>query len=167
MRVMYIPTRNNDFEDTADTIRMWGQITGADEKAEEVADEFEEEVDFIRDLIDENIDDGPSVFFSAGGMWTAGPNTLIGEVLDLLKLDNIAFDVDGFEQLSPEVLVERNPDVIVTFEPGFFSDNPAFSDIEAVKSDRFVGSPDELNIAGPRFPKGIEKLAEEIYPELC
>jgi ABC-type Fe3+-hydroxamate transport system substrate-binding protein len=84
----------------------------------------------------------------------------------LLKLENIAFDVDGFEQLNPEVLVARNPDIIVTLTPDFFRDNPAFSDINAVKNDMFVNDPGELSIAGPRFPKGIEKLAEEIYPEL-
>ncbi|MCH8062612.1 MAG: ABC transporter substrate-binding protein [Chloroflexi bacterium] len=168
LRVMFIPTRNNEFEDTADTIRMWGDITGAVVEAEEVAQEFADEVDALKELIEDKIDDGPSVFFSAGGMWTPGPNSLIGEVLDLLHLESISFDVDGFEQLSPEVLVERNPDVIVAFETDFdfFRDNPAFSDIEAVKNDAFVKAPDELNISGPRYPRGIEKLAEAIYPEL-
>ena len=166
LNVMFIPTRNNEFEDTADTIRMWGDITGAVDKAEKAAKDFEDDVEELKQLIEDNVDEGPSVFFSAGGMWTPGPNTLMGEVIDLLKMKNIGFDVNGFEQLSPEVLVERDPEVIVTFEPDFFRDNPAFADVAAVKNDMFFNSPDELNIAGPRFPKGIEKLAKDIYPEL-
>ena len=166
LKVLLIPTRNNDFEDTANTIRMWGKITGAVDAAEEVAQEFEDEVDELKELIEENIDEGPSVFYSIFEMWAAGPNTLIGEVVDLLRLENIAFDVDGFKQMNTEVLVARNPDIIVTLTQDFFRDNPAFSEINAVKNDMFVNDPGELSISGPRFPKGIEKLAEAIYPEL-
>ena len=63
---------------------MWGDIMDSVEKAEKVAQEFEDEVNDLRVLVDGNIDEGPSVFYSIFEMWAAGPNTLIGEVVDLL-----------------------------------------------------------------------------------
>ena len=166
MKVLFIESLNNDFLATADMVRMWGRITGAVDEAEAVATDFEDRVQAIADTM-APISATPTVFQDVGGMWTPGDNTLIGEVFELLRLDNIASDVDGYAQISPEVVVERNPMVVITTDVEGFKSNPAFAKVSAVENDRVFSLPsDDLSQAGPRFVRGIEDLAKMVYPQI-
>jgi iron complex transport system substrate-binding protein len=91
----------------------------------------------------------------------------VGEVFDLLKLRNIAHDVTGYAQLSPEQVVERNPDLIIALDPRAIIDTPAFKDVAAVKNGTVIAlENDPLSVAGPRFVDGIEAVAKAAYPDL-
>ena len=164
LKVLYLKSLGYDFRKVADNVRVWGNITGSVDAAEAVASQFEARVARIEEAMAKR-GDGPSVFQDEGSLWTPGPDTLIGEVFDLLKLRNIAHDVSGYAQLSPEIIVERDPEIIIASYGDAISDDPAFKDLAAVKNNRvFVPSSDALSIAGPRFVGGIEDLAEWIYP---
>ena len=166
LKVLYLETLNSDFIKVADTIRLWGRITGSPDRAETVAAEFEARVDDVRTRL-ADIDQGPSIFRDEGGRWTPGPDTLTGEVFELLKLRNVAHDVQGFAQMSPELIVERDPEYLVVSSYSDMADNPAFTDVSAIANDRIIileGEP--LSVAGPRFVDGIEALARAIYPDL-
>ena len=166
LKVLYLETLSSDFTKVADTIRLWGRITGSPGRAEAVAAEFEDRVDDIRARL-AVVDRGPSIFRDEGGLWTPGPDTLTGEVFDLLKLQNIAHDMTGFAQISPELIVERDPEYIVVSSFSDMADNPAFEDVSAIANNRIIlleGEP--LSVAGPRFVEGIEALAEAVYPDL-
>ena len=166
LRVLYIKTLNNDFTKVADLIRMWGRITGAVYAAEEVALDFEERVNAVERTA-QGREHGPSVLLEVGGLWSAGPDTLIGEVFDLLKFRNIAHDVTGYAQISPEVIVERDPAVIISAYPDSIIGNEAFHGVKAVRDGKvYQLSTDALSIAGPRFVAGIEELAGLVYPDL-
>ena len=166
LKVLYLKSLEDDFTKVADNIRLWGRITGSQAAAETVAAEFESRVQKIRDTMAPQ-PDGPSVFQDEGDLWTPGPDTLIAEVFEFLKLQNIAHDVSGYAQLSPEVIVERDPGVVIASYGDTFSANLAFQSVSAVEGNRvFVPSSDALSIAGPRFVDGIEELAKWVYPEL-
>ena len=166
LKVLYLKSLEDDFIKVADNIRLWGRITGSQAAAETVAAEFESRVKNIRETMAPQ-PDGPSVFQDEGELWTPGPDTLIAGVFELLKLQNIAHDVSGYAQLSPEVIVERDPEVVIASYGDTFSANPAFQSVSAVEGNRvFVPSSGALSIAGPRFVDGIEELAEWVYPEL-
>ena len=64
------------------------------------------------------------------------------------------------------MVVARDPEIIFTFDPSFFTGNPAYSGVSAVKNGQILAPNNLLNIAGPRFVDGIEQLAEQIYPDL-
>ena len=166
LKVLYLKSLSNDFRTTADLIRMWGRIAAAPEEAENVAGDFETRVAAVEERL-VGLDRGPSIFQDVGGFWTPGPDTLMGEVFDLLKLSNIAHDISGYAQISPELIVERDPDIVITADPESMNGNQAFVEVSAVKADRVVmlGS-DALSLAGPRFVDGIEELAKLAYPEL-
>ena len=166
LKVLYLKTLNFDFIKVADSIRTWGRITGDPAAAERVATEFEARVAAVKDTM-ASFDGGLSVFQDVGGFWTPGPDTLVGEVFDLLRLQNIAHDVSGYAQLSPEVIVERDPQLILTADGTSILENPAFKDVSAVKNGQVLelGS-NPLSIAGPRFVDGIEELARLVYPAL-
>ena len=166
LNVLYIETLTDDLEKTADVIRLWGDIVGSPEPAETLAADFKARVDAIKTAL-AGVDQGPSVFRDEGGLWSSGPDTLMGEVFDLLKLQNIAHDVTGFAQVSPEIIVERDPEFLVISSFSDMTENPAFKDISAIANDRIIrleGEP--LSVAGPRFIEGIETLAKAIYPDL-
>ena len=107
------------------------------------------------------------MLFRSGGLCSPGSGTLMNEVFNLLKLHNIAFDVSGYGQLSPEVIVDRNPQIIIASYGDTISTNPVFKGVEAVKNSRvYVPNSDALSVAGPRFIEGIEEMAEWVYPGL-
>ena len=166
LKVLYQKSLSADFRGVADNIRMWGRITGSPEAAEKVAVQFEARVDRIEEVMATHVG-GLTVFQDEGQLWTPGPDTLMGEVFELLKLQNIAYDVSGYAQLSSEVIVERDPAVVIASYGDTISDNPGFENVTAVKSKRvLVPQSDALSIAGPRFIDGIEELAKWLYPDL-
>ena len=166
LRVLFIPTLSDDFNKVADRIRLWGEIVGNPASAEAVASDFEERVKAITVTM-ADYTAGPSVFQDEGALWTPGQGTLIQQVFDVLKLENIAFDVVGYEQFSPELIVERDPGVIIGSYGDSISDDPVFKDLLAVQNGSvYVPTSDALSIAGPRFIQGIEELARWIYPGL-
>ena len=69
-------------------------------------------------------------------------------------------------QISREIIVDRNPDIIITSNIESITKDPAFNDINAVLNNRVYSlSSDALSIGGPRFIEGIEELAQLIYSE--
>ncbi len=166
LKVLYVETLAQDFTKVADNVRLWGQIIGNPDAAEAVARDFEVRVEAIRAAM-EQIEAGPTIFQDVGGFWTPGAGTLVQEVFDLLKLENIAAEIEGYAQLSPEVIVEKDPAVIISGSPESFSDDPAFENVRAVKDGAIysLGS-DALSIAGPRFVEGIEEIFRLVYPDL-
>ena len=164
LKVLYIPSLTDDFEKIAEHIRAWGRIVGNPDSAEAVARDFEGRVASIRETM-EPVGAGPKVLQDVGGFWTPGKGTMMQEVFDLLKLENVAHDIDGYAQISPEVIVERDPTVIITSSPESFTDEPAFESVRAVRHGNLVtlGS-DALSVQGPRFIKGVEEMARLVYP---
>ena len=164
LKVLYIPTLTDGFEIIADSIRMWGRVVGNPSAAEDVATDFETRVAAIHETM-EPVGAGPTVLQDVGGFWTPGQGTMMQEVFDLLKLENVAYDIEGYAQISPEVIVERDPTVIFTSNPSDFSDEPAFESVRAVRHGTLLTlSSDALSIQGPRFIEGVEELARLVYP---
>ena len=165
LKVLYRQTLSDDFTRVADTIRLWGRITDRPEGAAAAAQRFEQRVAAITVRM-AAVAAGPRVFQDVGGFWTPGTGTLMQEVFELLKLENIAAGVDGYAQLSPEIIAARDPQLIITATPDTY-DHPGLQQVAAVRNDAFcVLSSDALSIAGPRFVDGIDELARCVYPEV-
>ena len=166
LKVLYIPTLSDDFAKVADNIRLWGRIVGNPNDAEKVALEFEAKLDHIKEVM-APIGAGPTVFQDVGSYWTPGSGTLMQEVFDLLRLENIAADIEGYAQISPEVIVEKDPNVIITSSPDTLLGEPALAEVWAVRNEAFyTPSSDALSIPGPRFIDGVDELARWVYPGL-
>jgi len=147
LKVLYLKSLQEDVARVAENIRLWGRIVGNQKGAQAAAVEFESRVMKVIETMRDKIE-GPKVF-------------------DILKMQNIAHDISGYAQLSPEILVERDPEVVIASYGDNISDNPALAGVTAVKTRRvFVPSSDALSIAGPRFVEGMEELARWVYPDL-
>ena len=164
LRVLLIETVGDDFTKLSDQFRLWGRITGSVDEAERLASNFEYRIAEIEKIL-QPYGDGPSVFQDVGGLWTPGDNTLMGSVFRLLKLNNIAQDINGYGQISPEVIVDRNPQYIITPNKDNFVGNPMFNHLVAVRNNAvFTIGEEFLGISGPRFVLGVEEMAKKFYP---
>ena len=169
INVLYIDSPNTP-DGIPEQMRIWGQITGNVAAAEKIVEDFESRLQVVVDKL-ASLEQGPRLFHDDSLFFTSGTDTILGEVYSLLKAENIAHDISGYGQLSPEVIVERDPEVIITTFAGMsqeYMDNPAFQGVSAVKNGRvYLIQPDGIvSVFGTRFVEGIENLAKLIYPDL-
>lgn len=169
VKVLYIETPVS-LDGIVEQVHLWGRVTDNGGAAKLVAADFESRLNDVEDRL-AALERGPRIFHDDSLLYTRGPDTLLGQVYTLLKAENIAHDLSGYGQLSPEVIVERDPEVIITTaadRPQDFIDDPAFRGVSAVKNGRvYVIEPQGLvSVAGTRFVGGIELLAKLIHPDL-
>ena len=144
-----------------DRIRLWGRILRNEEAADRVATDFETKVKALEDRV-ASVEVGPRLFHDDSEFFTRGPDTLLGRAYSLLKAQNIA--EGGYGQLSPEVLVDRDPEVIITtFPAGLLAikDNPVLQGVSAVRDGRVYAvdaAATSISVAGPRFVEAMEEL---------
>ena len=171
LKVLYIKSLTHGFTQVADQIRMWGAITGAMDEAERAAADFDARVAAIQEKMEE-VELTRTIYSHGFDWWTPGRNTLVNDVFELLKLENVA-DFEGYLQINPEVIVANEPDIVMADSVESVADSPAlstlhlFEDPEHIADHIFVMSEgNSFNIAGPRFLDAVEEMAAWVYPEL-
>jgi len=156
-----------------DQIRLLGQVTDHVQEAEELVAEMQDRVDAIEEAL-ADVEQGPRIFHEVDAMlYTAAPDSFVGGLYKILKAQNIAAGADQpFPQLSQEVIIERDPEVIILADgaygesPDTVKARPGWGSISAVRSDRiFVIDPDIVSRPGPRCVDALEALAEYLYPK--
>ena len=167
IKVLYLKSPEN-LEEVLERIRLWGRIVSAEDKAESVASDMQRKLDSTKARL-HRLRQGPRVLHEVGDLWTTGNNTFVGQIYAFLGAENVAEEIDGWAQISPEVIVERDPQVIITTYPDgpkAFKDNPAFSGVSAVKQNRVATvDPSLLSVEGPRIVDAVEELAKLLYPD--
>src|SRR5699024_6453822 len=115
------------------------------------------------------------VEFSPG--WTVGSGEFLDELITTAGGINIASDLQGWNEINEEKVIEADPDVIiyakdmVDFDTDetldtIIKSRDGWDKITAMKDDRLV--PIEDNIVtriGPRVTDALKQFAEAIYPD--
>lgn len=163
------------FEDVLDRIGFIGRVTGAAEAADKLTAELRGRVQRVRDaLAGLGPDQRPKVFYEVwyDPLFTVGPGGFIHDLIQLAGGRNIAADAtEDWPLFSPEVVVERNPDVIVTtfqetVEQIRAGQRAGWDAIAAVQAGRiFVIDQDIFVRPGPRLVEGLETLARYLHPD--
>ena len=166
LRTLYLKSLSHGFEQIAGQIRMWGRITGGVEAAEHAAADFEARVAAIRGKL-EAVETTRTVYAHGSGYWTPGRETLMNDVFELLKLENIA-GFAGYQQISPEVIAAGNPDIVTAGSVEEAAGDPVLVALPAVMESRVfvLGEGRTFSVAGPRFIDAVEELAAWAHPEL-
>ncbi len=167
--VVYL-TSPATFEEVADRMRLWGRLVNKPDAGEELARRFEQALHAVKRKV-ASLRDGPRVFhYEGSGLWTSGSGTLTHEVYMLLKVNNIFSDISGWKQVSPEAIIARDPQVVISVRldgPEAMKSDPAFQAVSAVKAGKlFVVDGALLSVPGPRLVQGIEQVARLLYPDL-
>jgi iron complex transport system substrate-binding protein len=169
--VLYLEVPN-DIAGVYDEIELFGRISGKSKEAEELVTSMKDRQDGIVKKVGNAT--GPRVYHELDTTYfSVGPNSFVGDFYKQLGASNIVTEADGdYPQLSPEVIIQRNPQVIVLADedtmvtPDEAKQRPGWSVIDAVKNSRVCNvDPDLIERPGPRVVDGLEELAKCLYPE--
>jgi iron complex transport system substrate-binding protein len=166
------------FEEVYSSIEMIGKATGADEQAQKTISEMKGDLQAVKDKTAEAAGNGKkSVFVEVSPspeIFTAGSNTFMDEMVDLINADNAAEEQEGWVQMNEEAVIALNPEVIVTTY-GYYTENAkelvlsreGWGDVPAIKNENVYDVHSDLvTRTGPRLVQGVEELAKAVYPEL-
>ena len=166
-------------DDTADVFRSIGQIgvlTGRNRAADSLAAEIRGKLRSVRNSVAGR--PTPSVFYV---VWddppmTAGPNTFIGQLVELAGGRTIFPDVPvNWPSVSLEEIVRRQPDVILlpqgenpTRSLETLRATPGWRELKAVREGRVARVPADLvNRPGPHIGEAARVLRDAFHPELA
>lgn len=163
------------FDDVLDRIDLIGRVTGAREAAGKLTAELRGRVQAVTGaLAGLAEDERPKVFVEIwyDPLFTAGPGAFIHDLIGLAGGVNIAADAgEAWPQYSPEDVVAKNPDAIVTFfqetvDQIKAGQRPGWDRIAAVENGRIlVIDQNILSRPGPRLVEGLETLARFLHPD--
>lgn len=160
------------------SIKSLGELFDRNEEAEALIAHFEAEVNETLEGIKEK--ESPKVlilFGFPGNYLVATPSSFVGQMVELLGGNNVVEDASmAYAQANLEALLMEKPDVILRMTHGVkedviemfakeFSENPIWSQFEAVQNGRVFDLDDSLfNVsASLDTPKALKALAEILY----
>jgi len=121
-------------------------------------------------------DKRPKVFIEIwhDPIMTAGPNSIVNEILTIAGANNIAYDANRpYSRFSAEAIIQRNPDVIILGymakknTKDLVSKRLGWKNINAIKNNRVISDidPDLILRPSPRIVEGIEEIYKRLYHE--
>ena len=171
--VVYIPT-STSIESIMQDIRLIASIMQAYEAADRVIANMQEEIDKITDIA-ATITQRRSVYFEIApkpAMFSFGSGTFLHEMIELVGATNIFEDNEGWIPVTEEVLLDLNPDVILT-SVDFLEDpiaeilsRPGFDVITAVQNgDIFKIDANTSTRPSHNIVIALREIAQAIFPE--
>ncbi|MFJ7736120.1 ABC transporter substrate-binding protein [Lysinibacillus sp. NPDC097287] len=171
---VFVVADAKDFNETYTTIKQLGRATGKLPEAEKTIAEMKAKVAEIQAKLKDV--EPKTVFVETSDepeIYTAGKDTFMQEILDMIHAENIAADTKGWFKIDAEQIISKNPDVIVVtydYVPDILTKIPqraGFETITAVKNNAIVQVDESMTSRqGPRLADGLEELAKAIYPEV-
>ena len=141
------------------------------EVPERIAQVADPRLDALRETM-ESVEPVWTVYFHSDDWQTPGRNTLMNDVFELLKMENIATH-EGYQPISPEVILDLEPDIIVADSVSSVVLDPALSGLHMVQDPShirhhiFVLSDDySFSIDSPHFLDALEEFAAFVYPDV-
>lgn len=158
------------------SIAMIGKLMGKDAEAQALIDDMKLTFEEIA-ADSENI--GKTVYFEVSplqwGLWTAGKGTFMDELASMCGLTNAFGDTEGWNAISEEQVIARDPDFIVTITM-YYGEGPTpveevlsregWQDMKAVKNQAILNADSNaISRPGPRLKLAAKELYEFVYAE--
>jgi iron complex transport system substrate-binding protein len=173
MTTMLLPAATT-LEDAYEQLEQLGQATGNAEAATAVVDDMRTEVDSIVSSVE--MPQPPLSFYHEldDTYYSVTSKTFIGQLYDLVGLENIADAADdgggGYPQLSAEYVIRADPDLIFLADtkccgqsPATVADRPGWNSITAVRSRDVVPLDDDVASRwGPRIVEYLRTIADAV-----
>lgn len=165
-------------EELLEEASLLGRMTGKELKARDFIDRFRYR---LRELQQSVAAIDPSrrakVFYEVWDdpLMTAGPSSFIGQLLILANVENVFADVESrYPRVSSEVLVQRNPDIILAptthtqkVDVRTMASRPGWAGMRAVENHRIhTIDGDLISRCGPRMLNALEEIIRIVYPEV-
>lgn len=171
--VMCIPT-SDSIADVQSDIAFLASALGDKEKGDALIAEMQKEIDDIK-AVAETITEKKRVYFeiaAAPDMYSFGSGVYMNEMIELVGAENILADQEGWLGVTEEVIVEANPDVILTNVN--YIENPTeeimgrsgWDVLTAVKNQQIYYIDNAASsLPNQNIVKALRQMAEAIYPE--
>ena len=168
-----IVTDATNIADTYRMIELLGKAFGTEARAAQIVTEMKTGFAAIQDRIKGKPEGRVYIEVSPVeyGPWTCGKGTFQDELLRLVGAKNIFDDIEGWQKVSEEQVIERNPDFIITTDM-YSNPDPvaeiagreAWANVTAVKKSQvFLTDGDRLARPGPRLVEAAEELVSVIH----
>lgn len=153
-----------------------GKIFQVEDRAKELVDGYKMELSEFKEGLKLQSDPTRVFVYDSGEdqPFTSGRFGMPNAMIEAAGGQNIMDDVEkSWTKVGWEPVIDRDPEVIVIVNYGdvtaaqkrdFMMSNPAFSEIDAVKNDRFVVLDYVEATPGPRNILAVKKLASAFYP---
>ncbi|WP_449271914.1 ABC transporter substrate-binding protein [Halorubrum distributum] len=159
-----------DIDDIAAKTEHTGRLVGNCEAATDINNEMNQTVKNVENQTAEL--DRPDALYPLGGGYVAGDNTFINEIMQIGGTTNIAAsEADGYPQLSDEVILQTNPELMVVTdsEASILERQPYASTSAGENNNHVVLNNNYLNQPAPRsviestktLANGVEELQSE------
>jgi len=171
--VVYMPS-STSIEGIKEDIRFMASVLSAPEAGDELVAYMSVEIDRIRE-IGQTITDRKTVYFEispAPHLFSFGSQTFLNEMIELVGATNIFADREGWIPVTDEVILQLNPDVILTSvnfldDPvGEIMDRPGWDSLSAVQN----GNIHTIDTASSNRPShniilALREIARAVYPD--
>ena len=175
--VAYIPS-SYSIDGIYEDIEFIANLTNTEKKGKELVDSMKKEVEKIK-AIGDKITDKKNVYFEIGagsGLYTFGNGTFLNELIETVGATNIFADENSWITVTPEAVIDANPDVILANSPG--TNEAGLTAIEDIESrdgwdtitavqngdvysiDNNASSRPSQNVI-----KALKEIARAIYPD--
>ncbi|MCF0133709.1 MAG: ABC transporter substrate-binding protein [Blautia sp.] len=166
-----------DIDGVYTAIDMIGTVFGKDAEADAIQEEMKASFEELQAKAAEQ--EKQSIYFEVSplewGLWAAGSNTFMDEIANMLNLENIFADVEGWAEVSEEQVIERAPDNIMTITM-YYGEGPlpeeeiagrsGWENIPAVTNNKILNlANNELSRPTPRLADGARMLYDFVYGE--
>lgn len=164
LTVYYYPLVQN-LDEMYELVETSGQLVGEFDTAAQVTANVSGQVNAIQEATAD--EDNPRVFYEFFE-FTAGPDTLEGDIIERAGGDNIAPEGDRpYYQLSEEIIAEQDPEWLVLQEGNPMPESEAVQNSTAVQQDQIVRvDPNLISQHGPRNIIPLVELAYAFHPEV-
>ncbi|GGR28504.1 ABC transporter substrate-binding protein [Deinococcus ruber] len=161
------------YDDAFSKTLLLGKIVNREAQAKQLVTQMRRDIARI-EILTKNAVHKPTTYYEIDPTpYTVGPNSFIGVLLSKAGAANIIPAALGdFPKISPELVVQRSPQIILGPDLATVKARPGWNTIAAVRSGRVIAvvpSSDFdnlLNRPGPRLPQALAALARLIHPEL-
>jgi len=140
-----------DVDDIADKTDLIGQLVGECEAAAETNAWMYDEVDAVEERTADY--DRPTALYPLGSGFVAAGDTFIDEIMTIGGVENVAAaEHVGYPQLSPEVVIEADPELILVIDrtAGILDEEPYSQTTAGIEGNAVEMQVHYLNQPAPR-----------------
>lgn len=175
--VAYIPS-SYSIEGIYGDIEFIASLTDTEKEGKELVNSMKKEVDAIK-AIGDTIEDKKNVYFEIGagsGLYTFGNETFLNEMIETIGATNIFGEENSWITVTPEAVIDANPDVILANTPGTneagltavedIVSREGWDTITAVKNgDVYQIDKNSSSRGSQNIIKALKEMAKAVYPD--
>ena len=168
--VAYIPS-SYSIEGIYGDIEFIASLTDTEKEGKELVNSMKKEVDAIK-AIGDTIQDKKNVYFEIGagsGLYTFGNETFLNEMIETIGATNIFGEENSWITVTPEAVIDANPDVILANTPG--TNEAGLTAVEDIVSREgwdtitAVKNGDVYQIDKNSSSRGSQNIIQAVYPD--